>query len=108
MAKYLFQAAYTSDGWAAQVKNPQNRIDAIRPSIERLGGRIEQAFYAFGEYDIFAIIDFPDNVNAAAWSIAAAAGGSIKTGKTTPLMTIEEGIEAVRKASDIAYKPPTG
>ena len=106
MVKYLFQTSYTPDGWAAQLKNPQNRIDAIRPSIERLGGSIEHAFYAFGEYDIVAIIDMPDNVNAAAFSIAAGAGGALKATKTVPLMSIEEGIEAIRKASDIGYQPP--
>ena len=106
MAKYLFLASYTSDGWAGQVKNPQNRIDTLRPSIERLGGKIDTAFYAFGEYDMMAIVDFPDNVSAAAWAIAGAAGGAIKTAKTVPLMSIEEGIAAIRKAGDIGYQPP--
>ena len=108
MAQYLFQAAYSTEAWAAQVKNPQNRIEAVRSSIESLGGRIEHAFFAFGEYDIFAIIDFPDNVNAASWAIATAAAGTVKTSKTTPLMSIEEGVEAMRKASDLGYKPPMG
>jgi hypothetical protein len=40
MARYLFQASYTSEPWAAQVSNPQNRIEVIRPVIERLGGRL--------------------------------------------------------------------
>jgi len=35
MALDLVQAAYTSEAWAAQVKNPQNRIDVIGPVIER-------------------------------------------------------------------------
>src|SRR5712692_1546551 len=52
MAKYLFQATYTSEAWAAQVRNPQNRVEAIRPVIERFGGRLESAYYAFGEYDV--------------------------------------------------------
>ena len=106
MAKYLLQAAYTSESWTKQLKSPENRIDAIRPTIERLGGTIETAYYAFGEYDVVAVIDFPDNVSAAAWAIAAISGGALKTGKTTPLMTIEEGISAMRKASDVGYESP--
>ncbi len=106
MAKYLILGSYSSDGWKNQVKNPTNRIEAVRPSVERLGGKIETAYYAFGEFDIMAIIDFPDNVSAAAWAIAGAAGGALDSLKTVPLVSMEEGVEAMRKASDIGYKPP--
>jgi uncharacterized protein with GYD domain len=106
MAHYLFQAAYTSEAWAAQVKNPQNRIDVIRPVIERLGGRIECAYLAFGEYDVIGIMEMPDNVSAAAFSLASSAGGGLKAVKTTPLLTIDEGIEAMKKAAGAGYRPP--
>jgi len=59
-----------------------------------------------GKYDVMAVIDMPDNVSAAAFSIAASAGGAVKAAKTTPLMTMEEGIEAVRKADTAGYRPP--
>ena len=106
MARYLFQASFTSEAWAAQVKNPQNRIEALRPVIEGLGGSLESFYYAFGEYDVVAIAEMPDNVSAAAFSLAASAGGALKAVKTTPLMTIEEGIEAMRKAAGAGYRPP--
>lgn len=106
MARYLFQAAYTSDAWAAQVQTPQNRMEVIRPVIERLGGRLECAYLAFGEYDVVGIMEMPDNVSAAAFSLAASAGGGVKTVKTTPLLTIEEGIEALKKAASSGYRPP--
>jgi len=106
MAKYLFQATYTSEAWAAQVRNPQNRVEAIRPVIERFGGRLESAYYAFGEYDVVVIAELPDNVSAAALAIAVTAGGAAKAIKTTPLLAIEEGIEAMRKASGAGYRPP--
>src|SRR5262245_40738028 len=106
MAKYLFQASYTSDAWAAQLQNPQNRVEILRPIVERLGGRIECAYFAFGESDTVVIFEMPDNVSMAAFALAAAAGGAVKAVKTTPLMTIEEGIEAMRKASGTGYRPP--
>jgi len=106
MAKYLFQAAYTSEAWAAQLQHPQNRVEAIRPVIEGLGGRIESVYFAFGDYDMVGIVDMPNNVSMAAFSLAGAAGGALKTVKTTPLMTIEEGLEAMRKASGSGYRPP--
>jgi uncharacterized protein with GYD domain len=99
MARYLFQASYTSEAWAAQVSHPQNRMDVIRPVIERLGGRLESAYLSFGDYDVVVIAEMPDHVSAAAFSLAASAGGAVKAVKTTPLMTIEEGMEAMQKAA---------
>ncbi|HKS96845.1 MAG TPA: GYD domain-containing protein [Terriglobia bacterium] len=107
MAHYLWQIAYSSDGWAALVKNPQNRIDAIRPAVEKLGGKIESGWFAFGEYDIVSIVQFPDNVSAAAFAIAVAAAGSVKSFKTTPLLSVAEGVEALKKASGSGYKRAT-
>jgi uncharacterized protein with GYD domain len=106
MARYLFQASYTSEAWAAQVSNPQNRVDAIRPVIERLGGRLECAYLSFGDYDVVVIAEMPDHISAAAFSLAASAGGGVKAVKTTPLMTVEEGIEAMKKAAGAGYRPP--
>ncbi len=77
MPHYLVQVAYTPEAWATQLKNPQSRIDAIRPAIERLGGKIECAYMTFGEYDLMIVLDMPDNVSAAALSIHAGAAGRV-------------------------------
>ena len=106
MARYLFQASYTSEAWAAQVSNPQNRIEVIRPVIERLGGRLESAYFSFGDYDVVVIAEMPDASSAAAFSLAASAGGALKAVKTTPLLTFDEGLEAMRKAAGAGYRPP--
>lgn len=106
MAYYLLQVAYTPEAWAALVSNPQNRMEAVRPVVERLGGRMEGAWLSFGDYDLVAICQMPDNVTAAAFSIAAAAGGALRAIKTTPLMTSEEGVEAMRRAAGAGYRPP--
>jgi uncharacterized protein with GYD domain len=106
MAHYLFQVSYTSEAWAAQVSNPQNRVEAIRPVIERLGGHLESAYLSFGDYDAVVIAEMPDNSSAAALSLAASAGGALKAVKTTPLLTIEEGLEAMQKAAGAGYRPP--
>ncbi len=107
MAKFLLLVSYTSEAWANQIKNPSNRIEAVKPAIEKLGGKVESAYYAFGEYDLVVTTEFPDNVSASAFSISALAGGAIKAAKTIPLMSVEEGIEAITKAGDTGYKPPT-
>jgi uncharacterized protein with GYD domain len=107
MAHYLLQVAYTPQAWSAMLKNPQNRIEMVAPALERLGGRFEGAWLAFGEYDIVAIMSLPDNVSAAAFSMAVSAGGSIKMLTTTPLMDVNEGVEAMRKAQTSGYQPPS-
>ncbi len=94
MGYYLFQAAYTSEAWASLVKNPQDRLGAVRPVVESLGGSLEHGWNSFGKYDVVAICNMPDNVTAAAFSIAVSAGSGIKAGKTTPLLTMEEGVLA--------------
>ena len=44
-------------------------------------------------------------LSAAAFALAAAGGGACKTVKTTPLLSAEEGIEAMKKAATSGYKP---
>ena len=106
MGYYLVQAAYTAEAAADMVKNPQNRREAVQKAVEKLGGSLEGFWFAFGDYDVVLICQMPDNVSASAFSMAALAGGALRAGKTTPLMTAEEGIEAMKKAGKSGYKPP--
>jgi uncharacterized protein with GYD domain len=107
MPHYLQQVAYSREGWEALVKNPQNRIEAVRPAVEKLGGKIESAWFSFGDYDIVVITEMPDNVSAAAIAMAFAAGGACKCVQTTPLISTEEALQAVRKAAECGYRPAT-
>ena len=107
MAHYMIQAAYTPEAWAAMIRDPQNRVDRLRPVVQKLGGDIEAAWLCFGDYDIIAILVLPDNVSAAAFSVAAAAGGAVKAVKTTPLMSLEDGIAFMQLAGDAGYSPPS-
>ena len=107
MAQFLLQVSYEPHAWAAMLKQPHSREDAVRPAIEALGGKVERFYMAFGEYDIIGIIEMPDSVSAAAFSMAIMAGGACKSVKTTPLLTVAEGIDAMRKATGCGYKPVT-
>ena len=104
MARYMYQVAYDDDGWADLVNKPVDRVEAIKPVVRKLGGKIETAYFCFGEYDMIVIANMPDNVSAAAMSMAASAGGSVKGVKTTPLMSIREGVRAMRKAKRSGYQ----
>jgi uncharacterized protein with GYD domain len=108
MPLFLTQVAYTEQAWQSLISNPQNRFDALRPVFEKLGGRIVNAWFAFGDYDAILISELPDNVSAAAISMAASAGGACKSIKTTPLMDVSEGMEALRKAAASGYRAPAG
>jgi uncharacterized protein with GYD domain len=80
----------------------------VRPVVEKLGGRIVDGWFSFGDYDLLMVCEMPDAVSAAALSMAVSAGGAIKAVKTTPLMTFEEGTAALKKARSAEYAaPPT-
>ena len=106
MPFYMYQAAYTSEAWAAQMKNPQDVRERIQAIVEQLGGRLVGTWYAFGEYDVVSISEFPDNVSVTTAVMAFAAGGALKAAKTTVLMTIEEGLQAMKQVAGAKYQPP--
>src|SRR5262245_53457939 len=105
MPHYLHQVAYTSESWKALVAQPQNRVEVVSHAIEKLGGKVVAGFFAFGEYDIIVITEMPDSISAAAIAIAFAAGGACKSVQTTPLLTPEEALQALKKAGESGYRP---
>jgi uncharacterized protein with GYD domain len=105
MPLYMYQASYTPESIAAQIKNPQDRIEAIRPAVEAIGAKILAAGYPFGEYDALIIVEAPDDTTVASLALAVAAGGAAKAAKTTRLLTGAEWIEALRKAQGSQYQP---
>ncbi|PKB82192.1 MAG: GYD domain-containing protein [SAR202 cluster bacterium Io17-Chloro-G9] len=108
MPRYLIQASYNQSGISDLVHNPQDRAAVIRTVIERMGGTLESFYYAFGDYDVVAIGEFPDNATAAALAMAVGSGGALRDYKTTVLMSMDEAIEAMRKAGGAGYRPPGG
>ena len=106
MPSYMYSVNYTNESWAEQVKNPKNRLDALKPMVEGMGGKIVACYYTFGKEDLILIVDMPDNVTAAAFSIAAAAGAAVMNVVTTVLMPMDEGVTALKKAATAHYVPP--
>lgn len=107
MAYYLYQASFTAEAWAKMVREPQDREKALRPSIEKLGGKLVGYWMAFGEADAVVIVQLPDNVSAAAAALAATAGGAVKSLKTTCLMTMDEAMKAMQTAASVGYRAPS-
>jgi uncharacterized protein with GYD domain len=106
MARYMIQASYSSQGLGALIKDPQDRSAAVRRMIEGLGGKLETFDYAFGDYDVVAILELPDNVTMMATSMAIASSGALRNFNTTVLMSMDQALEAMRKASTVGYQAP--
>ncbi len=108
MAHYLVQASYSREGISQLLANPQDRAAAVRPVVEGMGGKVESFYFAFGEYDAVVIAELPDNVSAAALAMAVGGSAGISSYKTTPLLTMDEAMQAMRKASGTGYRSPAG
>ena len=104
MPHYLVRATYTKEAWAAQVSDPKDVRDRIVPVIEKLGGTLEGYYYTFGEDDMIAIIQFDDAITAYGFGLAASSSAS--SFSMTPMMSVEEGMDAMKIASQCGYRPP--
>src|SRR5215467_10674630 len=105
MPQYLYQVAYTSDSLAAQIKNPQDRLELVGKQLsDAVGARILAGGYSYGEYDVSVIVEAADDVTMAAVAVAIAAGGAVRAAKTTPLLTGGQGVSALRKAPAVSAK----
>ena len=106
MARYLWQASYTSEGVkGVQSAGGSSRRDAIQQLVDSLGGKLECFYFAFGDDDVYVVAELPDNSTAAAVAMVVNASGAVRL-KTTVLLTPEEVDAAGQKSVD--YRPPGG
>ena len=104
MAKYLFRTSYTKAGVEGLIKEGgSGRREALRQSVEGLGGKLESFYYAFGDDDLLLIVDLPDDEAAAAFSMFVNAAGAL-TVSCTVLITPESIDGAIGKS--VAYRKP--
>jgi uncharacterized protein with GYD domain len=97
MALFMYQASYTAKSLAAQLKEPQDPVDVIRPTLEEVGAKMLVAGFPFGEYDVLIVYEAPDDTTAASVAMAVAAAGEVRLGKTTRLLSGQEWLESLRK-----------
>ena len=97
MALYMYQASYTAKTMAAQLRDPQDPVDVIKPTLDELGATILVAAFPFGEYDLLVVYEAPDDVTAASVAMAVAAAGEVKSAKTTRLLSGQEWLDSLRK-----------
>jgi uncharacterized protein with GYD domain len=105
MPLYMYEAAYAAESIAAMINSPQDRLEAVRPAFDAVGGKILAGGYPFGEYDIVVIYEAPDDTAAASLALAVASTGAARSAKTTKLLTGPEWIASLRAAQSSPYRP---
>jgi uncharacterized protein with GYD domain len=106
MPLYLSRFSYTPETWARLTRDPEDRRKAAETYIESVGGKLHGFWYGFGAHDGYNLWEAPDNVSMAAVALAISGGGAMTSFETTVLMTVDETIEALRKAQEVEYRPP--
>jgi uncharacterized protein with GYD domain len=106
MSLYLSRFSYTPETWARMIGNPEDRRTAAQSYIESVGGKLHGFWYAFGAHDGFTLWEAPDNVSMAAVALAISGGGALSSLETTVLLTVDETLDALRKAEQVQYQAP--
>jgi uncharacterized protein with GYD domain len=107
MPLYLSRFSYTPDAISALVKNPQDRAKIAGDAAESLGIKLLGFWYALGEFDGVLLAEAPDNAAVAGLAMLVGGSGALSKFETTPLLTMDEAQEAMRKAGGAAYRPPS-
>ena len=104
MPKYLFEARYTAEGAKGLAREGGSGQRSVMTKMtDSMGGKLESFYYAFGDVDLYAIAELPDNESAAAIALAVSQGGGA-TVRTIVLIPPEGMDKAGKKA--VEYRPP--
>ena len=106
MALYLTRFSYMPETWARLIANHEDSREAAQSYIESVGGKLHGFWYAFGTHDGYNLWEAPDNVSMAAVALAISGGGALSSFETTVLMTVDETLDALRKAEKVQYQAP--
>src|SRR6476469_6168456 len=109
MTHYLLEVGYTPASWSGQIEREANVVERITPALDTCGASIVSIHYTFGDHDLVAICDFPSPEDAAAFGLAVTSTGALRSYRTTPLLSVEQGIESMRRAAELkkVYTPPS-
>ena len=106
MPLYLSKFSYTPETWARLIDSPEDRRKAAESYIESVSGKLHGFWYAFGTHDGYTLWEAPNNVSMAAVALAISGGGALSSLETTVLLSVEDTLEALRRAEEVRYRPP--
>ena len=78
----------------------------LSPTSSPWVGKLHGFWYAFGSHDGYTLLEAPDNVSMAAVALAISGGGALSSLETTVLVTVDETMDALRKAGQVQYRAP--
>ena len=108
MAKYAVLGGYTAEAWSKMIDNPGDRTAAVSKAVEVLGGKLETFYWSFGDDDFLGILEAPDDIAAAAFSVAVGSSGTLRNLRTIKLISLDDGRKMLdkAKAAKATYAPP--
>lgn len=108
MSVTMIQFSYTPEVVGKLIKNPEDRSLAVKALLEKMGGKMLAFYYSYGEYDGVIIAEMPDHISGLAATMAAFSQSSLTNLQTTVLITVDEAMQAMKKASGIKIVEPKG
>jgi uncharacterized protein with GYD domain len=104
VAHFLFRASYTQSGVQGLMKEGGTaRMAVVERLVASVGGRVEAAYWTFGDDDFVLIAELPDNQAAATAALTVASSGAVRI-TTTVLLTAAEVDAAAGKKAE--YRAP--
>jgi len=104
MSKYLIKASYNANGIKGLIEEGgTQRKETVEKMLTEMGGKMEAFYYAFGEHDVYAIFELPDDVSAAAVGLRINSSGLVSI-STTVLLSPEDIDKASKKS--VSYRAP--
>ena len=104
MRKYLIKGTYNAEGTKGLVQDGgTSRKAVVEKMLAGMGGKVESFYYAFGEADVYLVVELPDDISAAAIGLRVNASGLVSI--STTILLSPEDIDAASKKS-VNYKAP--
>ncbi|MGQ0666477.1 MAG: GYD domain-containing protein [Nitrospiraceae bacterium] len=89
MQTYISLVKFTQHGLQTMKEKGMDRAEIVKQNAKALGGKLVQAYYCLGKYDVVAIWEFPDNKTAMKAAVMNASMGHIQL-TTMPAIGREE------------------
>ena len=89
MPTYVSLVKFTQQGLMSMKGKGVKRSETVKQNVESLGGKLLDAYYCLGEYDVVAILDFPTNRAAMKAAVLNSSMGHIQI-TTMPAVSRKE------------------
>ena len=78
MAKFIALISWTEQG-VKDYRDTVDRAKAGAAAAQKAGGKLTQIYWTLGQYDLVALMEFPDDEAATAFALALSSQGNVRT-----------------------------